>query len=241
MEEGLTPEHSGELLRYTLEQFLNGGAVADKRGGHLETTWWDVANSGLYVVGDPFNEVAAVLVLDVQHLFVNLLHRHSATEHGGDGEVSAVTRIAGRHHVLCVEHLLCQFRYGQGPILLTSSGGQGCKPWYKEVKTREWHHIDSQFTQIGVELARESETGGDSGHCGRDKMVQVPVCWCCQFQGSEADVIQSLVIDTERLVSVFNQLVDGEGGVVGFHYGVRYLGNGKGRNFDIQLALKFSL
>ena len=33
---------------------------------------WDVADCSLDIVGDPLNEVAAVLVLDVQHLLVHL-------------------------------------------------------------------------------------------------------------------------------------------------------------------------
>ena len=74
MEESLTTKHSCELLGDTLEEFLDGGAVADEGGGHLETTWWDVANSGLDVVGDPFNKVAAVLVLDIEKLLVDFLH-----------------------------------------------------------------------------------------------------------------------------------------------------------------------
>ena len=74
MQESLTTEHSSELLGDALEQLLDGGAVSDEGGGHLETTWWDVTDGGLDVVGDPFNEVAAVLVLDIQHLLINLLH-----------------------------------------------------------------------------------------------------------------------------------------------------------------------
>ena len=225
MEESLTPEHGGELLGDTLEQFLNGGTVTDKCGGHLETTWWDITDSGLHIVGDPFNEVAAVLVLNVQHLFIDFLHGHTSTEHGGDGEVSAVARIAGSHHILGVEHLLSQFRNSQGPVLLTSSGRQGSKPWHEEVETRERHHIDGQFTEIGVELTGESETGGDSGHGGGDEMIQVSVCWSCQFQGPEADVVQSLVVDAVSLVGVLNELMDGQSGVVWFHNGVRYLKN----------------
>ena len=61
-----------ELFGYTFEEFLNGGAVTDEGGGHFETTWWDITHSDLDIVGDPFDEVAAVLVLDVQHLFVDL-------------------------------------------------------------------------------------------------------------------------------------------------------------------------
>ena len=46
--------------------------------------------------------------LDVEHLLVHLLHGHPASEHGGHGEVAAVPGVAGRHHVLGVEHLLGQ-------------------------------------------------------------------------------------------------------------------------------------
>ena len=54
-------------------------------------------------------------------------------------------------------------------------------------------------------------------------MIQVPVCWSCQFQGPEANVVQSLVVDAVSLVGVLNELMDGQSGVVGFHDGVRYL------------------
>ena len=73
-----------------------------------------------------------------------------------------MARIAGSHHVLGVEHLLREFRHSQCPVLLTSSGGQGRKSRHEEVETRERHHVDSQFTEIGIELTGESETGGDS-------------------------------------------------------------------------------
>ena len=53
MQESLTPEHSSELLRDTLEQLLDGGAVTDEGGGHLETPRGDVTDGGLDVVRDP--------------------------------------------------------------------------------------------------------------------------------------------------------------------------------------------
>merc|ERR1712220_31707 len=68
VKEGLSAEHSGELLSYTLEHLLDGGGVSEEGNGHLESLGWDIANGGLDVVGDPLNEVRAVLVLDVEHL-----------------------------------------------------------------------------------------------------------------------------------------------------------------------------
>ena len=51
MQESLASEHSSELLGDSLEEFLDGGGVADEGGGHLETSGRDVADSGLDVVG----------------------------------------------------------------------------------------------------------------------------------------------------------------------------------------------
>ena len=72
MEESLATEHGGELLRDALEELLDGGGVAHEGGGHLQAAGRDVAHGGLDVVGDPFHEVAAVLVLHVEHLLVHL-------------------------------------------------------------------------------------------------------------------------------------------------------------------------
>ena len=88
MEESLPPEHGSELLRDSLEEFLDGGGVADEGGGHLETSGGNVTDGGLDVVGDPLNEVRGVLVLGFEHLLIDLLHGHASSEHGGDGEVS---------------------------------------------------------------------------------------------------------------------------------------------------------
>ena len=88
VEESLSSEHSGELLGHSLEELLDGGGVTDEGGGHLESSWGDVTDGGLDVVGDPLNEVRGVLVLGVEHLLIDLLHGHSSSEHGGDGEVS---------------------------------------------------------------------------------------------------------------------------------------------------------
>jgi len=72
VEETFAAEHGRELFGDALEQFLDGGAVADECCRHLEASWWDVADRRLDVVWNPLDKVAAVLVLHVQHLLVDL-------------------------------------------------------------------------------------------------------------------------------------------------------------------------
>jgi len=104
VEEGLSAEHGGELFSNSLEHFLDGGGVSEEGDGHLESLGWDVTDGGLDVVGDPLDEVRGVLVLDVEHLFVNLLGGHASSEEGGGGEVTSVSGVGGAHHVLGIEH-----------------------------------------------------------------------------------------------------------------------------------------
>jgi hypothetical protein len=55
VEEGLATEHYRELLCHTLPCLLDGRGVADERGGHFESLWWNIANRRLHVIRDPLN------------------------------------------------------------------------------------------------------------------------------------------------------------------------------------------
>jgi hypothetical protein len=208
MQESFTSEHSSELFTHTLEQLLDGRGVANECGRHFQASWWDIAHSGLDIVRDPFDEVRRVLVLNVQHLFVDFFHGHATTEDGGNGQVASVTWITSGHHVLGVEHLLGQLGYSQCAVLLRATRCQWSKAWHKEVKTWKWNHVDGQFSQVSIQLTWKSQASGHTRHCGRDQMVQVTICWRGQFQCSEANVIQSFIVNAIGLVGVLDQLMD---------------------------------
>ena len=54
-------------------------------------------------------------------------------------------------------------------------------------------------------------------------MVEVAVCGCGQLQGTEADVVESLVIDDIGFVRVVNQLMYSECRIVRLDHCVRHL------------------
>ena len=41
------------------------------------------------------------------------------------------------------------------------------------METWEGNHVDSQLTEVSIELTWEAEAGGDSRHGGRDQMIQI--------------------------------------------------------------------
>merc|ERR1712144_46307 len=224
VKEGLATEHASELLGDTLPELLDGGGVTNEDGRHLKTLGGDVANGGLNVVGDPLHKVGGVLVLDVEHLLVNLLGGHAATEEGGACEVATVTGIGGTHHVLGVEHLLGELGDGERTVLLGSTGGQRREASEEEVETGEWDEIDSELAQVRVELTGEAQAASDTRHAGGAQVVEVAVCRGGQLEGTEADVVQGLVVKAHALVGVLDELVDRECGVVWLHNSVGHLG-----------------
>lgn len=75
---------------------------------------------------------------------------------------------------------------------MSTAAGQRSEANHEEVQTREGNHVNCQFAEVGVELARETEAGGNTGHDRGNEVVQVTVRGVGELEGTHADVIQSL-------------------------------------------------
>src|SRR6202023_1684592 len=127
--------------------------------------------------------------LHTSHLLLNFLHADLTTEDGRDSEVSSLSWIRSRHHVLGIKHLLSQLRNTEGTELVASTRCQGSETDHEEVQTREGDHVDCEFSEIRVELTGESETGGDTRHDSRDEVVEISVGGSIEFEGTNADIV----------------------------------------------------
>ncbi|KYM86055.1 hypothetical protein ALC53_04248 [Atta colombica] len=104
---------------------LNSRRIANESRGHFQTPWGYITNGSFHVARYPLDEIAAVLVLDIEHLLIYLLHRHSATKYCGHCQISTVSRVARGHHVFRVKHLLNLEVRGAKPGMKKCRRGKG--------------------------------------------------------------------------------------------------------------------
>ena len=57
------------------------------------------------------------------------------------------------------------------------------------MKSWERDQVNSEFSQIGVQLTWESQAAGNTGHSGRDQVVKITIGGGGQFKGSEANIV----------------------------------------------------
>jgi len=120
-----------------------------------------------------------------------------------------VSWVSSAHHVFGVKCLLGQLRHSQSSLLLGSSGGQGGESDHEEVQTREGDQVHCHLSQIGIQLTWESDACCHSGNDSADQVVQISIGRGGQLQGSEADIVQCLVVAYHDDICVLDQLMHG--------------------------------
>merc|ERR1719272_822913 len=223
VQESFATEHRGEVLCDTLEHFLDCSGVSCEGDSHLQALWWDVAHTAFDVVGNPLDEVGGILILHIEHLFINLLGGHTPSEECRCGQVAAVTRVRRAHHVLGIKHLLSELRDCQCTVLLGSARCEWSEAGHEEVQARERDEVDCNLAEIAVQLTWKAEAACHAAHGCADEVVQVSVCGCCQLQCAKADVVKRFVVKQEALIGVCDELVEGQDRVVWLDDSVRNL------------------
>merc|ERR1719316_1171320 len=61
-------------------------------------------------------------------------------------------------------------------------------------QARERDQVDCDFPQVTIQLPREADTRGDAAHGGANEMIEVPVGRSGELEGTEANVVERLVV-----------------------------------------------
>ena len=112
----------------------------------------------------------------------------------------------------------------QDAVILRSRGSERSKANQEEVKTREGDHVDSELAEIAVELSGETKRAGGSSDGVGNEVVKISVAGIGELESAEANVVESLVVESEALIGVLDKLVDGKSGIVGLDDRVGHLG-----------------
>merc|ERR1711934_972178 len=223
VDEGTLGVHKIELVVDASEDLSNGGGVGDHTAGTLDlgkvTTghdgWWLVVDATLEAGWAPVDELDGALGLDGSNGSVDVLGDDVTTVHHTAGHVLAMTGIALGHHVGGLEARVGDL--GDGERLVV--GLLGRDDWRvggdHEVDAWVWHQVGLELGNINVEGAIESERSGQGGDHLRDKTVQVGVGGALDVEAATADVVDGLVVKHDGDVSVLEEGVGGEHGVVG--------------------------
>jgi len=85
----------------------------------------------------------------------------------------------------------------------------------------ERNKVNSEFSEIGVELTWESDGAGNTWHGNRYEMVKITIGWGGKFKGSETDIVKSFIINNLNFISILNELMNWKGSVIWFDNGIR--------------------
>ena len=62
------------------------------------------------------------------------------------------------------------------------------------MEAREGDQVDSELSEIAIQLAREAQAARYSSHYARNKVVEVGVCWGVLLQNIMGYVVQCFVV-----------------------------------------------
>jgi len=225
--EGSLGVHEIEFVIDSGEDLSDGSGVGDHADGSHDlgeiTTWdngwWLIVDTALETGWAPVDELDGSLGLDGGNGGVNILWNNITSVHEAAGHVFTVSWVALGHHGGWLEGGVGDL--SDGELLVVSFLGRD--DWgiggKHEVDSWVWDQVSLELSDIDVKGTIESEGSGKGGDNLSDESVQVGVGWSLDIEVSSADVINGFVIDHDSDISVLEEGVGGEKGVVWLNNG----------------------
>merc|ERR1711981_1095279 len=234
MDEGSLGVHKIELMIDPGEHLSDGGGVGDHAHGSHDlgevTSGNDsgrlVVNTALETSGAPVDELDGSLGLDGGNGGVDVLGDNVTSVHHTAGHVPSVSGVALGHHGGGLESGVGDLSDGELLVVGLLSGDDGSVGREHEMNTGIGHEVGLELGDIDVEGTVESEGGSKGGDDLGDQSVEVGVSGSLDVEGSSADIVDGLVVKHDGDVSVLEEGVSREDGVVGLNDGGGDLGRG---------------
>ena len=225
MDEGSLGVHQIELVVESGEDLSDGGGVrdhADSSEDLSEVSSWDdggwlVVDTTLEAGWAPVDELNGSLGLDGGHGSVDVFGDDITSVHQRTGHVLAVSWVALSHHGSGLEDGVGDFANGELLVVGLLGGDDWSVRRKHEVDSWVWHQVGLELVDVDVKGTIESERHSQGRDDLRDQSVQVGVGGSLDVEVSSADVVDGLVVQHDGDVSVLEERVSREDGVVWFN------------------------
>lgn len=223
------PVHKGALAVHEIELvgksgpgLGNGCGVGQHADGAVDlgeiavghVLWWLVADTNLEASWAPVDELDRALGLEGGNGLVHVLGNDISAVKQASSHVLAVAWVTLDHLAVGLEAGHADLLHAVGLVGGLGSGDNWCVGNQREVDAWVWHQVGLELVQIDVERSVEAERSGDGGDDLSDETVQVLVVGTLDAQVAAANVVDGLVVDHERAVTVLKSGVGGQDGVV---------------------------
>jgi len=216
------------------ENFSDGSGVGDHTNSSHDlgkiTSWNNggglIVDSDLESGGAPIDELNGSLGLNGGNSGIDILGDDITSVEHGASHILSVSGITFGHHIGWLEWRVGDFSNWELFVISLLSGDDG-GIWRKhKVDSGIWHQVGLKFGDIDVEGSIESEGGGQWGDDLSDQSVQVSVGGSLDVKISSTDIIDGFVVEHDTDISVLEEGMGGEDGVVWFNDCVGDLGWG---------------
>jgi len=222
MDESSLGIHEIELVIDSGEDLSDGSGVGDHADGShdlgeittWDDSWWLVVDTTLETSWAPVDELDGSLGLDGGDGSVDVLGDDITSVHHAAGHVFTVSWVALGHHGSWLEGGVGDLSDGELLVVSFLSGDDWGVRGKHEMDSGVWDQVGLELSDIDVKGTIESEGGSKGGDNLSDESVEVGVGWSLNIEGSSADIVDGLVVEHDGDVSVLEERVGGQDGVV---------------------------